>query len=98
MKIVKHGYFSKDGIYMECEYCSCNFLIENKYDFKTQIAEIFRWGEERSSKVVDYSIVCPECNSKIFFGNKDIPHHPAFSRKDWKERYEIKLEEVKNEI
>lgn len=96
MRIIKHGYFSKDGIYIECRYCGCNFLVENKYDLKTRILK----GFGRNSKVVDYSVVCPECNSEIIIGNEsnDYSRSALFSRKDWKERYEVKLEEVKNEV
>ena len=102
MKVIRHGYLSDNGIHIKCEYCGCEYMIENRNDWQTRIIE--RW--DFSHKYIEYSVVCPDCSNEKYFGidtniynaNEDdyMIGHPIFNRPDWAERYEVKIDGKNN--
>lgn len=74
MKIISGGLFAKDGIHIRCERCECEYMIEDKSDFKLDVL---------LDKSIRYSAICPECQYKKYFGDS------ITERKDWEERFRI---------
>ena len=93
MKIISGGLFAKDGIHIRCERCGCEYIVEDKSDFKLSIM---------LDNSITYEINCPECNHRQYLGsltfkdNKTIFSSILSNRKDWEERYCIhSIEEAK---
>lgn len=74
MKIISGGLFAEDGIHIRCERCECEYVIEDKSDFKLDVL---------LDKSIRYSAICPECQYKKYFGDS------ITERKDWEERFRI---------
>lgn len=72
MRIISGGLFSEDGIHIRCERCECEYVIEDKSDFKLEVL---------LDKSIHYSAICPECRYRQSFGNS------ITERKDWEERF-----------
>ena len=88
MKIISGGLFAKEGINVFCDWCHCKYLIEDKKDFNFEIY----YGSTKNP-VVQYNVKCPECGREFRIGY-DSYHHLMFKRSDWKERYEVSVEEA----
>ena len=95
MKIMKHGFMSNSpkGIYCTCDYCRCEYIVENREDL--QYRTVYDYD---SNKLIEYEILCPECGCEIYLGidpnktkNLWSPYKEIFNRPDWKERFEVSL-------
>ena len=98
MKIMKNGFHSKEGIFIKCPYCECEYLIESKSDWQP------RWVKTYSSsqrEIPEYNVYCPECNEPfcINYNPKDFnpevdgyyitKYSAIYDREDWVERYSL---------
>jgi hypothetical protein len=98
MKLLKSGLVSKDGIHFNCNYCRCEFLIEDRNDWTIQ------WLKDLANnppkKVAEYYVRCPECHTEHCIGcnpnkithNLITPFQIMFDREDWDERYDMETE------
>ena len=99
MKIIKSGLAAKDGIHLTCQYCQCEFLVEDKKDWEIQ--ELIDLNYVPFKRQIEYGTRCPECHVRHIVGcnpnkcayNLISPYKIIFDREDWEERYEIKNEE-----
>lgn len=82
-KIVKRGYLSDDGIEIECSFCHCLYIVENRNDLDVEIL----YDPKFQDKIPQYSVRCPMCNVKEILGAERYSYHPVFSRIDWYTRY-----------
>lgn len=91
MKLIKKGLLDKDGIYLRCEFCEAEFLIEDRNDLTCFPAmDCF----EDSKIDTQYSVTCPSCNQQISLGCVDeerILGRYSFlrGRPDWDNRYKV---------
>ena len=100
MKIVRKGYFDKEGIFFTCGYCNGLFLIEGREDFTTRTDKnLFD-----QSDVVHYSAKCPMCGEYSNLGYIDSPsymysgYNHLRHREDWDERFKVNPKEVRHEM
>ena len=102
MKVIRHGSFSNDGIHFRCERCDCEYMVEDRNDWKVKAVFDSTWR-----KHVEYFAECPDCGFYKYIGinpNKFNIHgdgymcgtNPIFDRPDWAERYEVKIDEKNN--
>ena len=100
MKIIHGGFLNRRGIVIQCKFCKCVYMIENKKDWEISIVQ-----SPSLKKYIDYQCSCPECGDTVYFGidqneynkNEDgsmASFHPIFDRDDWEERYKLSIEEV----
>ena len=101
MRIISNGMNNPDGIYMECPVCSCKWVVEDRHDMKHHIVII---PGSSHKKIVEYIILCPECDYCLDIGVDPNLFHEItgnflcssrnfiFNRPDWKEKYEVSAE------
>ena len=100
MFIVNHGVMSSTGIIVTCPACGCRYTIEDRKDW--DIHKV-RANIHPRKYIADYSVKCPECHYQRRFGydyhllKAPAEHASIFDRLDWKERYEVNLDEDNNE-
>lgn len=96
MKIIRKGLNAEDGIHITCKYCGCEYVIEDRNDLEAK--EVV---DTEHRRYIEYLHRCPECHNAGSFGvdsylYKESPFIGSsivFSRKDWKERFEVKCSE-----
>ncbi len=102
MKVIRHGSFSNDGIHFRCERCDCEYMVEDRNDWKVKAVFDSTWR-----KHVEYFAECPDCGFYKYLGinpNEFNIHGDGymcgtniiFNRPDWAERYEVKIDEKNN--
>ena len=89
MKLIRKGYLDPEGIFVTCQYCKAQYLIEDRNDFKVNVGYCPDLGQ-----AVEYYVECPSCHYIECFGpidNSEIVSRMGFLRKrpDWEERYKI---------
>ena len=107
MKIIQSGLLNRRGIVIQCKFCKCVYMIENKKDWEGSVVLDLSWYkiDTEAKKYVNYQCSCPECGEIECFGinhneyNNDegihfVKVYPIFDRDDWEERYKLSVEEV----
>jgi hypothetical protein len=87
-KIIKHGYLADDGIEIECSFCHCLYVVENKNDLDVEML----YDPQFQDKTPEYSVTCPMCGRVMIFGTERYSRHPIFTRNDWCKRYSYCVE------
>ena len=99
MIIIKNGTANKKGIYFTCKTCSCEYIIENRNDWKIEWVTGIKTGK----KYPIYITVCPECENEYSFGSDpdevcknngclyyiNGKSQIIFHRQDWDERFKV---------
>ncbi len=90
MKILRQGFNSDDGIFFQCEYCRCEWLVQNRNDLNIT----YDYDLYHAKRIPGYMATCPCCGNKIYIGYdpRDIPELVSpwnfmFQREDWIERF-----------
>lgn len=98
MKIIKKGYLNDKGIEVSCLRCGCIYIIENRKDWITRVVQSYL-----NEKYIEYNYKCPMCGNEESFGidpnvyndgNLLSLYQIVFDRPDWKEKFEVKLEDI----
>lgn len=82
-KIIRRGYLSDDGIEIECSFCRCLYIVENRDDLDVEMLYDLKFQD----KIPQYSVRCPMCNIEKILGTERYSQHPVFTRIDWIKRY-----------
>lgn len=98
MKIVKRGFNSKEGIFVKCPVCSCEYIIEDRSDWQPRWVKTYPPNQR---EIPEYKAHCPECNHPFCINNNPRDYDPKvdgyymtryqviYDREDWVERYSL---------
>ena len=98
MKTIKKGLNSKEGIFVKCPCCECEYLIEDRNDWKPRWVKMYTLSQR---EIPEYNVYCPECNEPFCINCNPRDFDPEeeghfftrysmiYNREDWVERYSL---------